>query len=191
MRGDLHEGLSKAVTVAMDAVVHNRFLVAFGKSLGVILASEIGDKTFFIAAVMAMRNPRLTVGQFAYTIHNALPPAPSLLACLHTERKSELCQRGLKSPPSCGAALPRCSQVFAGAIGALAVMTVLSAALGWAAPNLVGGLGVASGAEHPHTLTHRRAPSYSSGHLCESLPPPSGPPSQPPSKMQIVCASVA
>lgn len=27
--------------------------------------------------------------------------------------------------------------VFAGAIGALAAMTVLSAALGWAAPNLV------------------------------------------------------
>ncbi len=36
--------------------------LAFLKSLGVILASEIGDKTFFIAAVMAMRNPRLTVG---------------------------------------------------------------------------------------------------------------------------------
>jgi putative Ca2+/H+ antiporter (TMEM165/GDT1 family) len=52
-----------------------------------ILISEIGDKTFFIAAIMAMRNPR--------------------------------------------------GVVFAGAIGALAVMTVLSAALGWAAPNLI------------------------------------------------------
>jgi putative Ca2+/H+ antiporter (TMEM165/GDT1 family) len=31
---------------------------AFVKSLLVILASEIGDKTFFIAAIMAMRNPR-------------------------------------------------------------------------------------------------------------------------------------
>ena len=30
------------------------------------------------------------------------------------------------------------AQVFAGAVSALAVMTVLSAALGWAAPNLVG-----------------------------------------------------
>lgn len=60
---------------------------AFAKSLGVIVASEIGDKTFFIAAVMAMRNPRLSV--------------------------------------------------FAGAVVALAVMTVLSAVLGWAAPALI------------------------------------------------------
>ncbi|KAG2431852.1 hypothetical protein HXX76_009345 [Chlamydomonas incerta] len=70
-----------------DSVMHNRFLIGLFKSLGVILASEIGDKTFFIAAIMAMRNPRMTV--------------------------------------------------FAGAMGALAVMTVLSAALGWAAPNLI------------------------------------------------------
>lgn len=34
---------------------------AFVKSFGVILASEIGDKTFFIAAVMAMKNSRLAV----------------------------------------------------------------------------------------------------------------------------------
>ncbi|KAG1674924.1 hypothetical protein FOA52_014717 [Chlamydomonas sp. UWO 241] len=64
-----------------------RFGSGFAKSAGVILASEIGDKTFFIAAIMAMRNPRVTV--------------------------------------------------FAAAISALAVMTVLSAALGWAAPNLI------------------------------------------------------
>lgn len=37
------------------------FRNAFVKSLGVILASEIGDKTFFIAAIMAMRNSRLLV----------------------------------------------------------------------------------------------------------------------------------
>jgi putative Ca2+/H+ antiporter (TMEM165/GDT1 family) len=65
-----------------------RFTLAFLKSAGVILASEIGDKTFFIAAIMAMRNPRVTV--------------------------------------------------FLGAAGALAAMTMLSAAMGWAAPNLVG-----------------------------------------------------
>jgi putative Ca2+/H+ antiporter (TMEM165/GDT1 family) len=38
-----------------------RFVEALGKSIGVIGASEIGDKTFFIAAVMAMRSSRLTV----------------------------------------------------------------------------------------------------------------------------------
>lgn len=67
--------------------LHSGFLEGFLKSWGVILASEIGDKTFFIAAIMAMRNPR--------------------------------------------------KQVFIGAMGALAAMTVLSALMGWAAPNLI------------------------------------------------------
>ncbi|KAK9838145.1 hypothetical protein WJX81_003790 [Elliptochloris bilobata] len=66
---------------------HSEVLEGFLKSWGMILVSEIGDKTFFIAAIMAMRHPRRTV--------------------------------------------------FAGALGALAAMTILSAALGWAAPNLV------------------------------------------------------
>ena len=57
------------------------------KSGTMILISEIGDKTFFIAAIMAMRHSRATV--------------------------------------------------FAGAVGALGVMTALSAALGWAAPALI------------------------------------------------------
>eukprot|EP00798_Chlamydomonas_sp_ICE-L_P022387 gene22387-29494_t len=61
--------------------------MATTKSFGIIMASEIGDKTFFIAAVMAMRSPRVTV--------------------------------------------------FASAVAALAAMTVLSAAMGWAAPNLI------------------------------------------------------
>ncbi|KAG2487696.1 hypothetical protein HYH03_013695 [Edaphochlamys debaryana] len=76
-----------ALPPALAPLLQNRFIVALLKSFGVILASEIGDKTFFIAAVMAMRNPRMTV--------------------------------------------------FAGAMGALAAMTVLSAALGWAAPTLI------------------------------------------------------
>ncbi|CAB3363050.1 Hypothetical predicted protein [Cloeon dipterum] len=57
------------------------FIHAFVASLSVIIVSELGDKTFFIAAIMAMRHPRITV--------------------------------------------------FAGAISALAFMTVLSAAFGW------------------------------------------------------------
>lgn len=69
------------------ALSSKRFVEGTIKAIGVIGASEIGDKTFFIAAVMAMRNSRWTV--------------------------------------------------FAGALGALAVMTVLSALLGWAAPNLI------------------------------------------------------
>lgn len=59
------------------------FIHAFIASFSVIVVSELGDKTFFIAAIMAMRHPRLTV--------------------------------------------------FSGAIGALALMTVLSAVFGMAA----------------------------------------------------------
>ncbi|XP_033743531.1 transmembrane protein 165-like [Pecten maximus] len=58
------------------------FIHAFVASLSVIIVSELGDKTFFIAAIMAMRHSRVTV--------------------------------------------------FAGAIGALGLMTILSAILGYA-----------------------------------------------------------
>ncbi|RZF46957.1 hypothetical protein LSTR_LSTR011225 [Laodelphax striatellus] len=60
-----------------------QFLHGFIASLSVIIVSEIGDKTFFIAAIMAMKHSRLTV--------------------------------------------------FAGAISALAFMTVLSVVFGYAA----------------------------------------------------------
>ena len=37
------------------------FTRAFGESFMVILATEVGDRTFFIAAIMAMRHSRLVV----------------------------------------------------------------------------------------------------------------------------------
>lgn len=37
------------------------FLAAFVETLSMILFSELGDKTFFIAAIMAMRHPRMIV----------------------------------------------------------------------------------------------------------------------------------
>lgn len=63
-----------------DGTKSDSWMHGFVSSISVILVSEIGDKTFFIAAVMAMAAPRLTV--------------------------------------------------FAGAISALAVMTVLSVVMG-------------------------------------------------------------
>ena len=60
-----------------------------------ILVSEIGDKTFFIAAILAMSNNKLTVEE---------NPVDSLFANV---------------------------KVFLGAISALAVMTILSALLGF------------------------------------------------------------
>jgi len=63
------------------------FGAAFLNSVAMIVVTELGDKTFFIAALMAMKHPRLVV--------------------------------------------------FYGAVGALAVMTVLSAAIGFTLPNFL------------------------------------------------------
>lgn len=41
--------------------INFNFMHAFFASLSVIIVSEIGDKTFFIAAIMAMRHPRTIV----------------------------------------------------------------------------------------------------------------------------------
>ncbi|XP_071442197.1 putative divalent cation/proton antiporter TMEM165 [Hetaerina americana] len=43
------------------------FVHAFVASISVIIVSELGDKTFFIAAIMAMRHPRCTVFMGAIT----------------------------------------------------------------------------------------------------------------------------
>lgn len=63
------------------------FWKAFFNSVAMIISCEIGDKTFFIAAILAMRHPRLVI--------------------------------------------------WLGAVGALALMTVLSAAIGFALPSLL------------------------------------------------------
>lgn len=47
--------------MASDAEVWGEFLEGLFKSGTMILISEIGDKTFFIAAIMAMRHARTTV----------------------------------------------------------------------------------------------------------------------------------
>ncbi len=93
----------------MTSLLAGGLAAGFLKSWGMILVSEIGDKTFFIAAVMAMRNSRQSVSN-----------------------------RPLGRPQdhSCSEAL-HSMQVFGGAAGALAAMTVLSALMGWAAPSLV------------------------------------------------------
>ncbi|CAM9627917.1 unnamed protein product, partial [Ectocarpus sp. 12 AP-2014] len=88
--GDMNENAASAGEGESRQV---GFWTAFANSVAMIVATEIGDKTFFIAAIMAMSHPRLAV--------------------------------------------------FGGAIGALAVMTVLSAALGYALPAVL-----------PRTYTH-------------------------------------
>jgi len=44
-----------------NATKHRGIVHGFSESITVILVSEIGDKTFFIAAILAMRNNKLTV----------------------------------------------------------------------------------------------------------------------------------
>ncbi|XP_037492888.1 GDT1-like protein 4 isoform X2 [Jatropha curcas] len=65
----------------------NSVVQGFSKSLAMTVLSEIGDKTFFAAAILAMRHPRRLV--------------------------------------------------LAGCLSALIVMTILSAVVGWVAPNLL------------------------------------------------------
>lgn len=73
---------------AVAATKHTQsFFDGFLSSFSMILVSEIGDKTFFIACLMAMRHPKLTV--------------------------------------------------YVGAVSALAAMTVLSALMGVAVPNVL------------------------------------------------------
>lgn len=48
-------------TTSHIPVVSMGFVHAFVASLSMIIVSELGDKTFFIAAIMAMRHPRITV----------------------------------------------------------------------------------------------------------------------------------
>ncbi|KAG8188870.1 hypothetical protein JTE90_018275 [Oedothorax gibbosus] len=55
------------------------FIHAFLAAVSVILVSELGDKTFFIAAIMAMRHPRITVFLGAMS---ALTVMTILSACL-------------------------------------------------------------------------------------------------------------
>lgn len=41
--------------------IHGGFWQGFIASLSVVIVSELGDKTFFIAAIMAMKHPRIVV----------------------------------------------------------------------------------------------------------------------------------
>lgn len=53
--------VQEATTVMFDLQLGKNLLEAVWSSLAMILATEIGDETFIIAAVMAMRHPKLTV----------------------------------------------------------------------------------------------------------------------------------
>jgi putative Ca2+/H+ antiporter (TMEM165/GDT1 family) len=119
------------------------FMEGLVKSGVMILLSEIGDKTFFIAAIMAMRHSRVTVRR------GRTDPEPASRRGFVSQGAHFFTSSDVVSLPRCVAfspsvptppmvvGPPRLPQVFAGAIGALGVMTALSAAMGWAAPTLI------------------------------------------------------
>mmetsp|Transcript_9880 Transcript_9880/g.19398 ORF Transcript_9880/g.19398 Transcript_9880/m.19398 type:complete len:271 (+) Transcript_9880:176-988(+) len=86
LRGMLVEGLTQQVGSESDEP-YGTFTEATIRSFAMIIVSELGDETFIIAAIMAMRHPRAVI--------------------------------------------------LAGALGALYVMTVLSAAMGFVMPKLI------------------------------------------------------
>ncbi|XP_022818372.1 transmembrane protein 165 isoform X1 [Spodoptera litura] len=49
------------VSTTPRAAIQGSFLQGFLASLSVVVVSELGDKTFFIAAIMAMKHPRIIV----------------------------------------------------------------------------------------------------------------------------------
>jgi len=51
----------KSADVDGTSTLKGNFVDGFTASISVILLTELGDKTFFIAAIMAMRHPRLIV----------------------------------------------------------------------------------------------------------------------------------
>ncbi|KFM57325.1 Transmembrane protein 165, partial [Stegodyphus mimosarum] len=61
------------------SIRHLGFIHGFVAAVSVIIVSELGDKTFFIAAIMAMRHPRITVFLGAMS---ALTIMTILSACL-------------------------------------------------------------------------------------------------------------
>lgn len=54
-------GIADPVAIASLTAVTNNFITGAMNSLFMILVTEIGDKTFFIAAILAMRHGRLVV----------------------------------------------------------------------------------------------------------------------------------
>ena len=54
----------------MQLFADSHVVEGFLKSWGMILASEIGDKTFFIAAIMAMKHSRAVVSFHSASVLN-------------------------------------------------------------------------------------------------------------------------
>ncbi|GJN03591.1 hypothetical protein PR202_ga21054 [Eleusine coracana subsp. coracana] len=102
-------------------------LGGFTKSLAMTTLSEIGDKTFFAAAVRLLLRllalpPLLVPSPRRARVGRVAACVFSHAFCLYLQDSGHAPSRKL---------------VLAGCLAALIVMTALSASLGWAAPNLI------------------------------------------------------
>ena len=68
----------------IQARAHFGFIHAFIASISIIVVSELGDKTFFIGAIMAMRHSRLTVYSGAMSALGAMTILSALLGNIVT-----------------------------------------------------------------------------------------------------------
>jgi len=71
--------------VPINATEHEGFLHGFVESLSIIMVSELGDKTFFIAAILAMQNNKLTVFLAAIAALAAMTVLSALLGFVVTK----------------------------------------------------------------------------------------------------------
>lgn len=61
LSADIQKNATVLKNLMKNVTKHRGLLHGFTESISVILVSEIGDKTFFIAAILAMRNSKVTV----------------------------------------------------------------------------------------------------------------------------------
>ena len=85
------EPLPRVGTAAKNLVeVDLGFIHAFLASLSVIIVSELGDKTFFIAAILAMRNPRVTVFTGAMLALGLMTVLSGMYSCSELDPRLEI-----------------------------------------------------------------------------------------------------
>ena len=72
------------IRAAIQTSANFGFIHAFVASISVIIVSELGDKTFFIAAIMAMRHSRLVIYAGAMTALAAMTVLSALLGNIVT-----------------------------------------------------------------------------------------------------------
>ena len=78
-------GWQKRLKTALENSANFGFIHAFIASISVIIVSELGDKTFFIAAIMAMRHSRLVIYSGAMGALGAMTILSALLGNIVTK----------------------------------------------------------------------------------------------------------